>query len=56
MNVNDVRWVVRMIDRMSIPRGTRWFLFGSVLDGKSLTGDIDILILYRTVSEVIMMR
>ena len=53
---NDIRWVVKTIETISIPTGTCWFLFGSTLNGGTGAIDIDVLILYRTFTEVISIR
>ena len=43
----DIRWIVGMLREVALPTGTRWFVFGSVLDGGTGASDIDLLVLYR---------
>lgn len=53
MNTSDTKWLLdKLLNEEICPKGTKWYLFGSCLNGDPKAKDIDILVVYSSPKSV----
>lgn len=57
MRTTDIIWLLENTSNLNLlTKGTEWYLFGSILDSRKTSADIDLLVIYEDPDDAIRIR